>query len=70
MIGYKGYFGIDINPERMPVTKAVEINCKVLQIMNERINSLPFEKLIDSYYDPENNRGEIELILTESMRKH
>jgi xylose isomerase len=68
IVGYNGFFGIDINPERIPVMKAIEINCKVLQIMNDRINSLPFKKLIDCYYDPENNRGEIELILAESMK--
>jgi len=26
MAGYKGYFGIDINPESIPVKKAIEIN--------------------------------------------
>jgi xylose isomerase len=37
--------------------------------MNERINALPHEKLIDAYFDPENNRGEIEMIMTKSMKK-
>jgi xylose isomerase len=69
MAGFKEYFGIDINPERMPVTKAIEINSLVLHIMNERINNLPHEKLIESYFDPENNRGEIELIYAKSMKK-
>ncbi|MCL4378177.1 MAG: TIM barrel protein [Actinobacteria bacterium] len=67
MAGYREYFGIDINPERMPVTKAIEINSKAMKIMNERINRLPHEKIINAYYDPENHRGDIELILTESM---
>ena len=43
MAGYREYFGIDINPERMPATKAIEINSLVLHIMNERINELPHE---------------------------
>jgi xylose isomerase len=68
MIGYNGFFGIDINPERIPVLKAIEINCKALKIMNERINLLPHERIINSYYDPINNRGEIEMILAENMR--
>jgi xylose isomerase len=68
MAGFKEYFGIDINPERMPVEKAVEINALALKIMNERINALPIEKILDSYFDPENNRGEIEMILTKSMK--
>jgi len=68
MIGYRGYFGIDINPERMPLSKAVEINTRVLTIMNERINNLPHEKILDCYFDPENHRGELELILAEARR--
>ena len=58
---------IDINPERMPVHKAVEINCYVLGKMNDRINSLPHKDIIDAYYDPENNRGTIEEILAKTI---
>jgi len=67
MIGYEGYFGIDINPERMPVQKAIEINCKVLKIINNRINSLPHEKILNCYFNPDENRGNLELILAERM---
>ena len=69
MMGYKEYIGIDINPERMPVKKAIEINTKALKIMNERIESLPHEKIIESYLNPKEHRGEIELLLIESMKK-
>ncbi|MDD3629307.1 MAG: xylose isomerase [Actinomycetota bacterium] len=69
MAGYNEYFGIDINPERMPVNKAIEINSLVLNIMNERINSLPNEEIIEAYYNPENHRGDIELILTKMMKQ-
>jgi xylose isomerase len=65
--GYNEYFGIDINPERMPVTKAIEINSIVLNTMNKRINNLNNEELIEAYYDPENHRGDIELILAKMM---
>lgn len=68
MAGYNEYFGIDINPERMPVKKAIEINSTALNIMNERINSLPNEEIVEAYFDPENHRGDIELILTERMK--
>jgi len=69
MVGYREYFGIDINPLRMPVEKAIEINCKILSIMNERINSLPNERMVESYYLPEENRGVIEMLLAESMER-
>ena len=67
MVGYDEYFGIDINPERMPIKKAIEINTKALRVMNERIDSLPHEKLIDSYLNPNDHRGDIELLLIDSM---
>ena len=69
VMGYKEYFGIDINPERMPVEKAVEINTTVLRIMNERINSLPNERIVECYLHPEKHRGEMELILAGMMRR-
>ena len=68
MAGYKEFIGIDINPERMSPVQAVKNNIRVLNIMNERIERLPFDRLLDCYYDPENHRGEIEMILAENMR--
>jgi len=68
MAGYNEYFGIDINPERMPVQKAIEINSTVMNIMNERTNSLPNEEIVEAYFDPENHRGDIELILAKRMK--
>lgn len=69
MIGYREFFGIDINPERMPVKKAIEVNSRALQIMNERIEALPHERLIDCYLHPDAHRGEIEMILLEAMKR-
>ena len=66
MIGYQGYFCFDINPERMPVEKAVEINCRVLRIMNDRINRLPHEQILDAWFDPAAHRGDLERILAEA----
>ena len=65
-IGYREHFGADINPEHMPVLDAVRINARALQIMNERIDSLPHEKIVDCYYHPEKNRGGLETVLAES----
>jgi hypothetical protein len=30
MVGYSGFFGIDINPERMPVMEAIKVNARAL----------------------------------------
>lgn len=67
--GYREYFGIDINPERMPVKKAVELNIRAIQIMNDRIESLPHERLVECYLDPAGHRGEIEEILMETLKR-
>jgi xylose isomerase len=68
MIGYTGNYTFDINPERIPLEKAVEINTTALRIMNERINELPHEQILDCYYDPKNHRGDLELLLAKSRR--
>ena len=65
MAGCNEYYGLDVNSERMPVQKAIEINTKVLHIMSERIDNLSNEKIVEAYFDPENHRGDIELILAE-----
>ncbi|MHA1369102.1 MAG: sugar phosphate isomerase/epimerase family protein [Promethearchaeota archaeon] len=65
MMGYKEYFGIDINPERIPVKKAVEINIKVINKINEKIEQLPHEEIIDIYLNPEDHRGDLEIILAD-----
>ena len=67
MVGYSGFFGIDINPERMPVMEAIKVNARALQVMNERIDGLPHEKILDCFYHPDRNRGSLELILAESF---
>ncbi len=69
MAGYNEFFGIDINPEKMPVQKAIELNYKALSIMNERIDSLPHEEIIECYLNPGENRGRLEDILLNSMKK-
>jgi len=63
MHGYRGYFGIDINPERMPVERAL-INCMdALKSMNERVNRLDHAKIIACTSRPDRNRGLLEALL-------
>ena len=63
MHGYGGYFGIDINPERMPVERAL-INCMdALKAMNDRVNAMDHEKVIACTTRPHENRGLLEALL-------
>lgn len=65
--GYTGYCGIDINPENMPVQKAVELNIKAIRRMKDRVRRLPHERLIEAHTKPSANRGVIEEILIENL---
>ncbi|MCC6445400.1 MAG: TIM barrel protein [Armatimonadetes bacterium] len=63
MYGYRGYFGIDINPERMPVDRAL-INCfDAMKSMNDRINDLDPEKIVFCDHHPDRSRGYLEALL-------
>ncbi len=63
MHGYQGYFGIDINPERIPVEQALRNCMDALTVANDRINSLDHEKIIKSTTKPDKNRGWLEAYL-------
>jgi xylose isomerase len=70
MHGYQGYFGLDINPERMPVQQAL-INCMdALRAANDRINSLDHEQVIWSSMHPDQARGWLEAYLIRSRALH
>ncbi len=61
--GYSQHFGIDINPERMPVERAL-VNCMdALKAMNERINGLDHARIVECVENPAGNRGVLEAIL-------
>ena len=62
-IGYQGWFGIDINPENIPVRKSIELNIQALEKMKERIARLPHERIFECHRQPAKHRGELEEIL-------
>jgi xylose isomerase len=63
MHGYSEYFGIDINPERMPVDVALKISMDALRSANDRINSLDHARVIEAAENPAQNRGFLEAYL-------
>ncbi|MGH2542273.1 MAG: xylose isomerase, partial [Ardenticatenaceae bacterium] len=60
MYGYQGYFGIDINPERMPVESALKISMDAIRAANDRINDLDHEAILDAHEHPDQARGWLE----------
>lgn len=63
MYGYRGWFGLDINPERMPVEVALRNSMDAMRAANDRINNLDHEAIIYSTEHPDKNRGWLEAYL-------
>jgi xylose isomerase len=63
MHGYRGFFGIDINPERMPVEQAIRNSMDAIRAANDRINALDHEKVIFATEHPDQARGWLESYL-------
>ncbi|MEL7364003.1 MAG: xylose isomerase, partial [Bacteroidota bacterium] len=64
MHGYDGLFGIDVNPERMPVDVALKLSIDVLRAANDRINSLDHARFVEATMKPSKNRGLQEALVT------
>ncbi len=63
MYGYQGYYGIDINPERMPVDVAVKISMDAIRAANDRISGLDHESILHAQSHPDASRGWLEAYL-------
>jgi len=61
---YAGFYGIDINPERMPVEKAITLNMNALTAACKVIDGLDYEVVVDAMFDPAGHRGVMEDSLT------
>jgi xylose isomerase len=63
MAGYQEHFGIDVNPERMPVEIAVRNSIDAIRAAADRINSLDHEQVIWATAHPDRARGWLEAYL-------
>ena len=70
MHGYTGYFGIDINPERMPVEVALKNSMDALRAANDRINGLDHARLVEATMKPDAHRGWLEAYLIRARAPH
>ncbi len=61
---YRGYFGIDINPERTPVDIALRNSFDALRAANDRVNALDHESILAAHARPAASRGWLEGYLT------
>ena len=67
MYGYRCRFGIDINPERMPVEKALVLNINALRAACDHVNKIDYDRLVEAMYSPEQNRGVVEDVMTRAL---
>jgi xylose isomerase len=70
MYGYDGWFGLDINPVRMPVDTALKISMDALRAANDRINNLDHEAIIWATEHPDRARGWLEAYLVRARAAH
>lgn len=70
MYGYRGYFGPDINPERMPVDVALKICMDAIRAANDRINELDHESIVYATNHPDKARGWLEAYLIRMRALH
>ena len=67
MCDYRGFYGIDINPERMPVERALVLNMNALNAACAIVDKLDYGMLLEATYSPSENRGIVEEVLTKCL---
>lgn len=70
MYGYGGFFGLDIDPQRVPVDVALKNCMDALRAANDRINEVDHEQVIWSTENPEESRGWLEAYLIRHRAPH
>lgn len=70
MHGYREYFGIDVNPERMPVDVALKNSMDALRAANDRVNALDHARIVEATTRPDQHRGLIEAMLIRARAPH
>jgi xylose isomerase len=67
MYRYDGFYGIDINPLRMPVERALVLNINALDAGAAIINNLDYDIMVEAMFDPAGKRGMVEHALTSAL---
>jgi xylose isomerase len=67
LYGYRGRFGIDINPERMPVRTALINTVNSLRGACALVNNLDYDRLVDAMYAPAAHRGVAEDVMLRAL---
>jgi len=65
--GYEGYYGIDINPERIPVEKALILSMNAIEVGCSIVDKLDTQRLVEAMFNPADNRGVVEDVLIKAL---
>lgn len=69
MYGYKGFLGMDINPDKMPVQRALALCFNDVKRANAVVDNIDHEQMLQAYHQPIGNEGVIEALVTEARAK-
>lgn len=69
MYGYRGFCGLDINPEKMPVEAAIAKSINAVAVAAGVVDNMDPEEVLSAYHNPHKNRGWIEDIVTRARAK-
>jgi xylose isomerase len=70
MYGYRGYLGIDINPERMPVATGLKVSMDAIRAANDRINEIDHAAILEAHARPDAKPGWLEAYLVRARAPH
>jgi xylose isomerase len=70
MHGYRGYYGMDIDPQRMSVATALKNCIDALRAANDRINEVDHEQVLWATEHPTEARGWLEAYLIRRRAAH
>lgn len=70
MHGYRGYYGIDIFPERLPVERALINSFDALRAAADRVEHLDHEQVLLAQARPDKNRGYLEALLIRARARN
>jgi xylose isomerase len=69
LYGYTGFFGLDINPEKMPVEAAIAKSINAIELACGVVDNIDPEEILDAYHNPQRERGKIEDLITRARAR-
>ena len=69
LYGFTGFYGLDLNPEKMPVEAALAKSINAIELACGVVDNMDPAEILESYHNPQENRGRLEDIVTRARAK-